>query len=170
MLESGMARNLRVIPTTIREANEFIRNHHRHHRPTARNSGKWALAALDVDDHVVGVLIAASPVSAAYMDGLTLEVSRLCVVANAPKGTCSYLLSKCCAVWRLMGGRKVLTYTLQSETGASLRGAGWVLAGSVKPHKRWEGKSRCDGIQREPLAIYQVPKYRWEKNLREATL
>lgn len=162
-----MATNLTVKPITIKQANEFIRVHHRHHRPTARNNGKWALAAMNSGLETVGVVITSAPVSASYMDGMTLEVVRLCVSEIAPKGACSFLLSRCCAIWKQMGGSRVLTYTLQSESGASLRGAGWQLAGAVKPHKRWESKSKLDGIRRDRLAIYQVPKNRWEKVLRE---
>lgn len=162
-----MARVLAVRPITIREANEFIRGHHRHHRPTVRNNGKWALACLNADGEVVGVAITATPVSATYMDGRTLEVSRLCVLPIAPKGACSFLLSRCCAIWRSMGGERVLTYTLETESGASLRGAGWKLTGSVKPHRRWEGKSKLDGVERDALPIYRVSKFRWEKDLRE---
>ena len=161
----GMAKQLSVRPVSIKQANDFIRDYHRHHRPTVRNNGKWALAGVNERGEIIGVAVTAAPVSAAYMDGYTIEISRLCVKEGAPKGSCSFLLSKCCAIWRLMGGRRVLTYTLQSESGASLRGAGWCLVGDVRPHRRWEGKTRLDGIERASLPIYRVPKSRWEKIL-----
>lgn len=160
-----MTNRLSVRPITIKQANEFIRDYHRHHRPTARNNGKWALAGVDGDGKIIGVVITSIPVSASFMDGYTIEISRLCVKDDAPKGSCSFLLSKCCAIWRLMGGKRVLTYTLQSESGASLRGAGWRLVGNVRPHRRWEGKTRLDGIERASLPIYSVPKNRWERTL-----
>ncbi|WP_445261308.1 XF1762 family protein [Pseudomonas sp. RL_15y_Pfl2_60] len=156
-----------IKPLTIKEANEFIKEHHRHHRPTARNNGKWALAAVDDNSVIVGVVIASSPVSATYMDGLTIELTRLCVKEGAPKGVCSFLLSKSCSIWRSMGGVRVITYTLASESGASLRGAGWTLSGVVKPHKRWQNKSKTDGIERAMLQIYEVTKHRWVRTFEE---
>lgn len=163
-----MAKVISVKPISIKEANGFIAEHHRHHRPTTRNNGKWALAAVDLSGEVVGVVIASSPVSATYMDGVTIELTRLCVKDGAPKGACSFLLSKCCAIWRSMGGERIITYTLASESGASLKGAGWTMAGTVKPHKRWQNKSKTDGIERAKLQIYEVVKYRWTRTLAEA--
>ncbi|WP_131658090.1 XF1762 family protein [Ectopseudomonas composti] len=163
-----LAKIMSVKPISIKEANEFIAEYHRHHRPTVRNNGKWALAAQDLTGEIFGVVIASSPVSATYMDGLTIELTRLCVKEGAPKGACSFLLSKCCAIWRSMGGQRVITYTLASESGASLRGAGWTLSGTVKPHNRWQNKSKADGIERARLQIYEVMKHRWIKTLQEA--
>ena len=37
---------LRLMPTNLREANDFVVAHHRHNGRTARNGGKWAVAAL----------------------------------------------------------------------------------------------------------------------------
>lgn len=162
-----MAKQLYAQPITIKNANEFIKKFHRHHRPTIRNGGRWAMAALDSSHDVVGVVIAGNPVSATYMDGVTIELTRLCVKEGAPKGTCSFLLGKCCSIWRTMGGARVITYTLASESGASLKGAGWVLAGTVEPHKRWQNKSRTDGIERAALQVYEVKKCRWEKVFEE---
>jgi hypothetical protein len=166
-----VAKLLYIKPITIKNANEFINVNHRHHRPTTRNSGRWALAAHEVEnDKMVGVAIAGNPVSATYMDGMTIELTRICVLETAPKGTCSFLISRCCSVWKMMGGTKVITYTLASESGASLRGAGWSLAATVYPHKRWENKSKNDGIIRESLEIYSLKKYRWEMKVEEAVV
>lgn len=153
---------LKSKPITIRQANEFIREHHRHHRPTSNNSGRWALAAVDRNGSIHGVAIAGNPVSATYMDGKTLELTRVCARASSQKGTCSFLISRCSKIWRLMGGNKVITYTLDSESGASLKGAGWHLAGTVKPHRDWHYKSKSDGIKRSELPIYSQTKVRWE--------
>jgi len=163
-----LSKLLETKPITIKKANEFVQLHHRHHRPTSRNTGKWAIAAVDVNEDVVGVVIAGNPVSATYMDGLTIELTRLCVKEGAPKGSCSFLLSKACSIWRTMGGERILTYTLASESGSSLKGAGWSLEGVVKPHNRWANKSKVDGIERANLQIYQLKKYRWEKSLKKA--
>lgn len=163
-----MAKLIQSIPITIKNANEFIKNHHRHHRPTINNSGRWALGAINLNNEIVGVVIAGNPVSATYMDGFTLELTRICTKDDAPKGTCSFLISTCCDIWRKMGGKRVITYTLTTESGASLKGAGWSVAGVVKPHKRWINKTKIDGIERAQLEIYSLMKYRWEKELKEA--
>lgn len=165
-----MAKVIFVKPITIKRANEFIEKNHRHHRPTARNTGRWALAAYDLNNKMVGAVIAGNPVSATYMDGVTIELTRLCVHESAPKGTCSFLISRCCSIWKMMGGEKIITYTLASETGASLRGAGWTLAATVKPHKRWLNKTKSDGIARADLHVYTVSKYRWERILKEPAI
>jgi len=150
-----MSKTIDCIPITIKKANEFIKLHHRHHRPTIRNCGRWAIAAIKLSDNkIVGVAIAGNPVSATFMDGFTIEVTRLCVNENAPKGTCSFLLSRCCKIWQLMGGNKMITYTLEKETGASLRGAGWQPVDIVEPHRRWQNKTKYDGIERSELENY----------------
>lgn len=161
-----MSKRLRTKPITIKKANEFVKLNHRHHRPTTRNSGKWAISVIDVlTEELVGVVIAGNPVSATYMDGYTLEITRLCVSDSSPKGTCSFLLAKCSKIWKQMGGTKILTYTLEKETGASLRGAGWEKKGEVKPHKNWSNKSKMDGLKRDKLEIYSLKKIRWEYSL-----
>ncbi|VFQ47374.1 XF1762 family protein [Desulfoluna butyratoxydans] len=166
-LENHLSKHLKAQPFTIKKANEFIKSFHRHHRPTIRNNGRWAIAAIDSSNEIVGVVIAGNPVSATYMDGFTIELTRLCTKEGAPKGTGSFLLSRCCSIWRTMGGKRIITYTLESESGASLRGAGWTLAGTVPPHNRWQNKSKADGIKRADLQIYQIKKLRWEKTFKE---
>lgn len=168
-LTISMSKSIFTHPITIKLANEFVKEHHRHHRPTTRNTGKWALSAIDLNGDVIGVLIAGNPVSATYMDGVTLEITRLCVKQSAPKGTCSFLISKCSKIWGLMGGERIITYTLDEESGASMRGAGWKKVGTVQPHNRWTNKNKVDGIQREKLEIYSRVKIRWEYQLKDAS-
>lgn len=161
-----MAKRLRTKPITINQANVFVNDHHRHHRPTSRNGGKWAVSAVDIETgEIVGVAIAGNPVSASLMDGVTLEITRLCVLEDAPKGTASFLISKCCKIWRTMGGEKLITYTLCTESGASLKGAGWERVGEVIPHNNWKNKSNMDGKDRDILEIYRIKKFRWAVEL-----
>ncbi|PQJ76546.1 XF1762 family protein [Polaribacter glomeratus] len=161
-----MAKSLRTKPTTIKKANQFVEEFHRHHRPTTRNSGKWAISAIDIKSNkVVGVAIVGNPVSATLMDGYTLEITRLCIAENSPKGTASFLISNCSKIWKLMGGNKMITYTLCSESGASMKGAGWEKVAEVKPHNNWKNKSKMDGLSRDLLEIYKIKKFRWESVL-----
>lgn len=158
-----MSKEIETKPITIKEANKFVKEHHRHHRPTSNNTGKWALSVIDKKtNEILGVLIVGNPVSATFMDGYTLEITRLCIKENAPKGSASFLISKCSKIWKIMGGKKIITYTLCYESGASMKGAGWIKTGEVKPHNNWKNKSVMDGKKRDVLEVYSIKKNRWE--------
>lgn len=150
----------RVVPTTLRKANDFVACHHRHTGRTARNGGKFAIA-LAHDNAVRGVAIVGNPLSATLMDGLTAEVLRVCVLDDAPKGACSLLYAACWKAWKAMGGLRMVTYTLESEDGASLRGAGWRVAGQTKPcADGW--RKAPDNSQRTHTPVMAFVKNRWE--------
>ena len=146
---------LEVTPVSLREANEFVENFHRHNKPT--QGGKFAIGAI-YDNELVGVAVVGRPVSATLDDGLTAEVTRVCVVDHAPKNSCSFLYGRCWRIWQQMGGKRMVTYTLQEESGSALRGAGWKIVGEVKPHDRWTPK----GGNRNWQPIYGQLKFRWE--------
>lgn len=143
-----------VKPMSIRSANEFVAGHHRHNKPT--QGGRFAIGALH-DGELVGVAICGNPVSATLMDGYTLEVTRVCVLDDAPKNTCSFLYGRCWRIWQQMGGKRMVTYTLQTEPGSSLRGAGWKIVGEVRG-KSWDRPGRS----REWQDVYGQAKFRWE--------
>lgn len=151
---------LSAVPISLREANDFVEQFHRHSRRTSRDGGKWAIGAANIDG-MFGVAIVGNPVSASLMDGTTAEVLRVCVKPDGPRNACSFLYGRCWQAWRAMGGQRLVTYTLQTETGASLRGAGWRIVGEVQPHDRWSSKK--DAINREWQPIYGQAKFRWEK-------
>ena len=146
--------SLEIIPITIREANEFIDNFHRHNKPT--QGGRFAIGA-SVEEGLVGVAIVGRPVSQTLDDGWTAEVTRVCVVDHAPKNTCSFLYGRCWRIWQQMGGKRMVTYTLQEESGSSLRGAGWKIVGETKPGG-WDRQNR----KRDWQPIYGQLKFRWE--------
>lgn len=152
---------LTAVPISLREANDFVTNHHRHSGRTARDGGKFAIGASD-GDGLIGVAIVGNPLSATLMDGFTAEVLRVCVLPDAPKNACSFLYGRCWRAWQQMGGRKMVTYTLATESGASLRGAGWTVVGQVEPHDRWRNKTKQDAIGRDWQPIYGQQKFRWE--------
>jgi hypothetical protein len=58
---------------------------------------------------------------------------------------------------RLMGYRQVITYTLASESGASLRAVGAKPTGPLESHQ-WDNPNR----PRKRQQVYHKPKYRWE--------
>lgn len=143
-------------PTTLREANAFVQLHHRHNKPVRGH--RFSLKAV-INGDVVGVVIVGRPVARNLDDGETAEITRLCVSPDAPKGTCSFLYQTCRRAWNVMGGVRIVTYTLESESGASLRGAGWEVAAKVKPRANpWCSADRT----REAQAVFDEPKLRWE--------
>ena len=152
---------LHLIPITLREANDFVAQHHRHNGRTSRNGGKFAIAC-GTDDHgLAGVCIVGNPVSASLMDGFTAEVLRLCCLENAAKNAASMLYGAAWRAWKAMGGRRMITYTLQSESGTSLKAAGWRIIGEVRGGG-WD-RPNIDRVRRwQP--IYGQQKFRWEAN------
>lgn len=156
-----MVAKLMLMPISLRDANDFVANFHRHNGRTNNNSGKWAVAVGSEDDGLCGVAIVGNPVSASLMDGWTAEVLRVCTKPDAPKNVCSMLYSACWRAWRAMGGSRLVTYTLQSESGVSLRAAGWKVVAEVKPGT-WNRPNI--GKIRAWQPIYGQTKFRWEQS------
>jgi hypothetical protein len=152
---------LRLKPTTLREANNFVQQHHRHNGRTSRDGGRWAVSVVLGDD-LVGIAIVGSPLSATLMDGWTAEVLRVCTADNSPKNVCSMLYASCWRTWKGMGGRKLITYTLQSELGTSLRAAGFIRVAATRGRKKgWGKKDHLSGT-RVHSEVIEKDKYRWE--------
>ena len=60
---------LRLKPISLRDANEYVRKYHRHHKPVAGN--KFSIGCA-VDGELAGVISPCSPVSRYLVDGFTL--------------------------------------------------------------------------------------------------
>ena len=118
--------SIEIVPMTLREANEFVSIHHRHHRPTVGHKFSIGAAA---DGKIVGVAIIGRPVSRHLDNGWTLEVNR--VATDGTRNACSALYGAAWRAARAMGYKKLITYTLPGEGGASLRGAGWKCLGEA---------------------------------------
>jgi hypothetical protein len=150
-----------LVPITLREANRFVEQFHRHNGRTSRDGGKFAIGVEaempDGSRTMVGVAIVGRPLSRRLMDGFTAEVLRVCVSPEATKNACSILYAACWRAWRAMGGRRLITYTLQTESGASLRGAGWKVIAECSP-QTWNRPGRL----RDWQPIYGQAKFRWE--------
>src|SRR5690606_30041013 len=104
----GTMATLKVVPMTLREANDFVEQYHRHNGRTARNGGKFAIGAT-TGDRLVGVAIVGRPLARHLDDSYTAEVLRVCVLPDAPKGTCSFLYARCWRIWAAMGGTRLVT-------------------------------------------------------------
>lgn len=96
------------MPLSLRAANAFVQEHHRHHRPV--QGGKFSLAVTLSDGdtastvpgrRIVGVVIVGRPVARHLDDGWTLEVTRLCTDGTA--NACSKLYAAAGRAARALG-------------------------------------------------------------------
>jgi len=142
---------LEITPITFKEANEFIKKHHRHHNPPKFH--KYSIGVSDGEE-VRGVVMVNRPVSRVLDNGWTLEVSRLCT--DGVRNGCSKLYQAAWRVCKNLGYRRLITYTLPAEGGASLRAAGWRLLGEAGGGS-WNTKSR-PRVDTHPLQ----KKFLWE--------
>lgn len=118
--------SLSLVPVTIRDACAFVAEHHRHHR--APQGALFAVGAAD-GNSIVGVAIIGRPVARMSADGYTAEVTRLCTTGE--HNACSILYAAAWRACRALGYRRLITYTLAEEGGASLRAAGWKCIGEA---------------------------------------
>lgn len=143
---------LQITPISIAEANCYVANHHRHHKPVT--GAKFAIAVSD-GDKVVGVALVWRPVARVLDNGWTLEVNRCCT--DGTRNACSMLYGAAWRVARALGYKRLITYTLPQEGGASLRGAGFKLIGEAGGGK-WNTPAR-PRIDLHPLQA----KLLWDK-------
>lgn len=148
---------LRVVPLTLGQANDLIARLHRHHKPVVGH--RFSLGALN-GDALVGAAVVGRPVARAVPQYEVAEVTRL--VTDGTKNACSILYAACARVAREMGFKKIQTYILDTESGVSLRAAGWGheadTAGGDWNHS-WRKGRRTD----QPMA----PKRRYAKALND---
>jgi hypothetical protein len=129
-----------------------VRLHHRHHGMV--QGAKFALAVADESGLIVGVAIVGRPVSRCLDNGSVLEVTRVATIGTP--NACSALYGAAWRVARAMGYTCIITYTLASESGVSLRAAGWRLVAESKGGS-WSRPSRLR-LDRHPTE----PKLRWQ--------
>ncbi len=147
---------LSLVPITLKTANSFVAEHHRHHKPVVGH--KFSIGVQDASEKIVGVVIVGRPVSRYLDDGWTAEVTRLCTDGTA--NACSMLYGAAARAAQAMGYRKVITYILESESGVSLRAAGWTCEGLA-------GGPAWTGSRKPAQPLYPAErKYRYSKTLR----
>jgi hypothetical protein len=114
-----------VIPLTLKAANEFVTQHHRHH--SKAQGCKFCIGVTDDTGKLRGVAIVGRPVSRYLDDGLTAEVTRCCT--DGIKNGCSFLYGACGRIAKQMGYVSIITYILAEERGASLKASNWTRRG-----------------------------------------
>lgn len=158
-----MTQRLELVPIFRDEALAFIAENHRHLGDEAqrrRGTGKarppnylFAIACAKAAI-VCGVAIVARPKARHLQDGWTAEVVRLCT--DGTRNASSFLYGAAWRAARELGYRKLVTYTLPEEGGASLRAAGWMLIGE-RGGGSWSRKER-PRVDKHPTQR----KLRWE--------
>lgn len=127
---------LAIVPISFAAACAFVNQHHRHHR--APQGHKFSLG-LSEQDNIVGVAMVGRPVSRHLDDGWTLEVRRLCTTGTA--NACSKLYAACWKATKALGYRQLITYILSTESGITLKAAGWQFVGKAGGGS-WDTPSR----------------------------
>jgi hypothetical protein len=131
-----MARRFSIERLELDEANAFVREHHRHHKPVI---GHLFSIGASLDGRIVGVSIIGRPVSRRRDDGVTSEVTRLCT--DGTPNACSFLYGASARASFALGFKRIGTYILATEPGTSLMATNWRLIGET-PGRSWSVPSR----------------------------
>ena len=145
----------RIIPLKLKQANKFIIDHHRHHNKV---QGHKFSIGLHVNDKLVGVAVCGRPVARKLDDGNTIEINRL--ATDGTKNACSKLYAFSAKYAKHRGFKRIITYTLVTEIGSSLRAANYTLdaknVGAIAWTSKRSKKNKSKGIVSAP-----VLKNRW---------
>lgn len=141
-----------LVPVTLAEAKAFVERHHRHHGPTVGHILSVGVAT-DAGD-MVGVATVGRPVSRMLDTGWVAEVTRCCT--DGTPHAASKLYAAAWRACRALGYQRLITYTLVTEPGTSLRAAGWRCVGEAGGGT-WNRKGR-PRVDTHPLQV----KLRWE--------
>lgn len=156
------AQVLRVVPVTLDVANAFVDRLHRHSDPTQGH--RWSIG-VELDGQLVGVAIVGDPVAPALRKlGPVAEIRRVCT--DGTRNACSILYGACRRAARAMGFDPIITYTLPSEGGASLRAAGFRLdktdaGGEASDWHNRDGRKVGTRKRLPPEADLVGGKWRW---------
>lgn len=128
---------LELQPISFKEACQFVKKHHRHHLPPQGH--KYSIAVND-GEKIVGVVIVGRPVARYLDDTWTLEVTRCCT--DGTKNAASMLYGAAWRAAKAMGYQRLITYTLASEPGTTLKASGWKEVYKTRKNKSWNAPSR----------------------------
>jgi len=146
-----------LCPVTLREAQAFVLQYHRHNDPP---QGHKFSIGLTENGRLVGVVVCGRPIARTLDNGYTAEITRCCVMDNVRNAN-SRLYAAALRAARAMGYRRVLTYTLPEESGASLKAAGFREDGMTKPNPNgWDMPGRP---RKKPTKYPYCQKIRWIK-------
>ena len=154
----AVQRPVKVVPVTLAQAKTFVEFVHRH--LPRLHAWKYGVGLQDKVS-LVGVVAVGRPVARALDDGSTLEIIRCCLLDGLAKNAASTILGRACRIAKEMGHQRMITYTLQDESGTSLRAAGFTEE-AESPGGQWSCESRP---RRRRAEAEGGPKTRWSKEL-----
>jgi hypothetical protein len=148
--------DLHLVPVSFADARRFVAEHHRHHEPPKGH--KFSIGVAD-GSLLVGVVVVGRPIARAIdAAGDTLEVTR-----SATDGTANANSMLYGAAWRAtsaLGYRRLITYTQDGESGASLRAAGFRVIAERPPRGGWDMPSR----RRTARSVANITRFLWERD------
>jgi len=147
---------LTVHPSSFRAVCDFVRRLHRHHKPP--RGGKVFIAVKD-GARVVGVASLGRPSARAYDAERIVEVTRTCT--DGAVNANSKLYGAARQIAKAMGYEKIITYTEEGESGASLRAAGFVIEAELKPRGNWAQASKKLRHIRDETVRANIKRFRW---------
>lgn len=128
---------------------------HRHHKPV---QGHRFSIGVEHQGRLVGGCSVGRPTARLTDAKTTLEVTRL--VTDGTKNACSALYSAASRVGKELGYQRIQTFILDSESGTSLKAAGWKFE-QMSGGGDWTRVSKPNRRQDQP----QCMKQRWAKTL-----
>lgn len=141
---------LMVRPLTLKQVNAFIAKHHRHHKPVVGH--RFSVGAY-IGDVLVGVACVGRPVARATDQWLVAEITRL--ATDGTHNACSILYGACARAAKAMGFSRIQTFILDTESGTTLKAAGWTKDKDTAGGAGWHSR---DGRRSDQPTN---PKQRW---------
>ncbi|MDD5353226.1 MAG: hypothetical protein PHS93_08720 [Candidatus Omnitrophica bacterium] len=138
-------------PINREVAKKFINEQHRHNVATV--SDRFRIGLFE-DGKLIGVGVAGNPIARKRMDGETIEITRVCVLPDK-RNACSQIYSRMKRIAQLMGYKRIITYTLDNESGSSLRAIGAKI-----DHKVAKG-TWLNRQNRKYQEVTDMPKQMW---------
>lgn len=151
-----------LVPITRDRARAYVAEHHRHSRPP---QGWLFGVGLEDAGVLVGVAMAGRPLARFLQDGVTVEITRVCTVG--PRNANSRLYAAVCRAAAALGYRRAVTYNLRTESGSSLRAAGFEPVAEVEEREAWSrpGRPRYEATIFGERQLPAEPRVRWERAL-----
>lgn len=148
---------MKIVPVTLRQARQFIEKYHRHNKPPV--GWKFGVGLLDDTGRAIGVATAGRCVAPALDSPTNLEINRTCTTGEKNANSMLYGAIRRAAV--ALGYTRLYTYTQASESGVSLRAAGFRLDARLRGRANWRASNPGNRGNRDASAPEYVERVRW---------
>lgn len=151
-----------LVPVSLDEARRFVAQLHRHNKPP--RTWKFGVG-LEHEGALVGVAMAGRIVSRELQtrQPRAIEITRVCT--DETRNANSRLYGALCRAAKALGYQRAYTYTLEEESGASLRAAGFVVDGTVAARDHHGGRARYQENLLGEAVRPEGAKLRWRRDL-----